>query len=279
MMTNHTGRSHAAFQLLAAQTEAQVDILAAIPELRIETACRLENRPAEHHAGGGDAGYFHHLRPGRAGSHVSDFALRSDHQARMVQCAVVDPQLQIADGAKPEVLLKPGEHRFQPSGQQDEIIVEENQELPGCGVSPAVAGRGKAEIVFVKNCAAGWLERLNPFASAVGTAVVHQNDLMVGAGGQGVTQARQHGLGEGQTIVEWDDERELHAGQCFMHARPGGRIKPFVGPGRSLSLTGWPTGFRAATDRQNRDSTTSRSPSCRAFPCGCGSAAQRRPAG
>ena len=115
----------------------------------------------------------------------------------MVHLARAGVDLHVADqsGAVAEATVD-GEHGFQPARGEDQVVVEQGHHVLGGRGDAAVVRPGVAEIALVEQHAAPTAERREPVASAVGAAVVDEDDLVIETNRERCLQAGQHRLGQ-----------------------------------------------------------------------------------
>src|SRR5688500_16972122 len=115
--------------------EAEIDVFAAVEVVFVKSAELLPQCAPDDHAGTGDGGYgAYRVQPPherwRNRTDMKRLAGNSDNEARVVDRAGAGIELDITDqsGAVAQRRVR-GEHRLEPAGQEDQIVVEQREKL------------------------------------------------------------------------------------------------------------------------------------------------------
>lgn len=141
------------------------------------------------------------------------FALEVDGDAGVIEGAGFGVELEVADETGAEaVSAVGGEHRLQPLGREDEIVVEQGEKLAAGERGAGVVGGGIAEIFRLQDDADGGVggEGGEPRAGAVGAAVVDEDDLVGEAGRERRAERGEHRPREGEAVEERNEKRNRH---------------------------------------------------------------------
>ena len=237
VMNHHAGRLINRQPPALLEPQAQVHVLAAVPEPLIESTRLVEARFSRQHAGGRNR----LIDPALVGHGIIRLLLgkKVKAQQRIVVPAIRhgDPRVlygpiwkkQLApDGRDGGVAFGQKKERSEPIGLRFSVVVEEQTVASEGRPRALIAGFGETRVVPIKNGAqsSGRLLGAQKIRSAVSRAVVHDDDLVSRRGR--VRLERAEALACQIELVESrDDDRDL---RHFHRGRRGGRF--LRGPGR-----------------------------------------------
>lgn len=212
VMTDAALMSHIDSLARGVQLEAQIKILAAVTIPFVEAAHRLEIGPAQQHAGARDRQHFAVGRLGR-GKDLDMLKLSGWRQTHpsVVQTTVIDPNLQIThDPRLAASALQGFEHRLQPAGGEEEIVVEEGEQIAAGQASACVVRGGVAEVAVIQEGLDSVIvQGAQPLTRSIAGAVVDQDDFVIESCWERGSQGDEHRLGLGEVVVDGDQETDL----------------------------------------------------------------------
>jgi hypothetical protein len=198
--------------------EAEIDVFAAVDERGVEAAEFFPECATDDDTGAGHRwntavteGKGREAMGEAEGAGVLGLAFEVDEYAGVIEGAGGGVDLEIADQSGAfAVSAVGGEHGLEPAGREDQVVVEEGEKFAAGDGGAGIVGAGVTEVALVEDDANGGIasERVEPSAGAVGATVVNEDDLVREAGREGGVERGEHRLGEGEAIVEGDDERD-----------------------------------------------------------------------
>ena len=109
---------------------------------------------------------------------MNGIAAITENDAGVIHFARISGELNIPDQAGSRIMRECGDHRLEPAGLKDQVVVEQGEEFALSDARSAVVGGGVAEIALVQQDNMRGRQFAEKIAGAVRGSVIDQNDFV-----------------------------------------------------------------------------------------------------
>ena len=204
----------------ASEPQAQVHILAAIDVLLVKTPGFQEHRFLDEAARRRDRaplGVAAVRSEGEVFPEMPRHAIVAEDEAHVIVPPRGRIALDVADDARIGELIERAQHRRQPTGRENEIVVEQAEDFGVGDSGRGVVARGVAASGFIQNDTERQVGQSGEIlARPVRAEIIDEDDLVLREVHR-LPQAVETRASEGQPIEDRDDERDARVGTGLAH--------------------------------------------------------------